>query len=188
MEAVTKHNPNLTRLIDSTSLPKDTWLRSGQKWGTFSGVFGIDLDAEIFNARKTAKSGDEVAKMLTEKLKGKTGTQKAFMSTSFASDAGFDDILEFKIFAPKGTKCLYAEPFSAYGARDTSPTTWDGKEATYKLGSEKEFEGILQRGTEFRIVAIEYSSTAMSDTGYRVVLEIVKQAPQPYQPGNPVIY
>ena len=54
--------------------------------------------------------------------------------------------------------------------------------------TDPEFEGILQRGTEFRIVAIEYSSTAMSNTGYRVVMEIVKQAPQTYLPGNPVTY
>ena len=73
--------------------------------------------------------------------------------------------------------------------RDEVKPKWDGKEATMGLpATDPEFEGILQRGTEFRIVAIEYSSTAMSNTGYRVVLEIVKQAPQPYKPGNPVTY
>ncbi len=189
MEAVTKHNPNLTRFIDSTSLPQDTWLRSGQKWGTFSGVFGIDLEAEINALNNGKRSNDDIAKALTKKLKGKTGTQKAFMSTSFASDTGFlKEDLEFHIFSPKGTKCLYAEPFSHFGARDTSPTEWDGKDNTITLGTLKEFEGILQRGTGFKIIGFEYGKDVRSNTKWRVLMEIVRQAPKPYQPGNPVTY
>lgn len=187
-EAVTKHNPNLTRLIDNTSLPKDTWLRSGQEWGTFSGVFGIDLEAEIKMLDNGKRSKDDIAKELTKKLKGKTGTQKAFMSTSFASNTGFKETLDFQIFAQKGTKCLYAEPFSHFGVRDTSPTKWDGKEDTISLGKAKEFEGILQRGTEFRINKITFDLSKRTDSGWSIELEIVKQAPQPYRPGNPVIY
>ena len=133
MNAVTKHNPNLTKLIDNTSLPKDTWLRSGQKWGTFLGVFGIDLEAEIKMLDNGKRSNDDIAKELTKKLKGKTGTQKAFMSTSFASNTGFKEPLDFQIFAQKGTKCLYAEPFSQFGVRDTSPTKWDGKKTLFLL-------------------------------------------------------
>lgn len=189
MEAVTKHNPNLTRFIDSTSLPQDTWLRSGQKWGTFSGVFGIDLEAEINALNNGKRSNDDIANALTKKLKGKTGTQKAFMSTSFASDTGFlKEDLEFHIFSPKGTKCLYAEPFSHFGARDTSPTEWDGKDNTITLGTLKEFEGILQRGTGFKIIGFEYGKDVRSNTKWRVLMEIVRQAPKPYQPGNPVTY
>ncbi len=187
--AVTKHNPNLTKLIDGTAIPKDTWIRTGQGGGTISGVFGIDIRAEIAKMRKGKRSNKEIAKELTKKFKGTAGTQKAFMSTSFASNTGFlKEAYEFHIFAPKGTKCLYAEPFSAYGDRDTSPTTWDGIQKTIFLGQQKEFEGILQRGTEFRIIGFEYDKDVKSNTKWRVVMEIVKQAPQPYQPGNPVTY
>lgn len=126
---------------------------------------------------------------LTKKFKGTAGTQKAFTSTSFASNTGFlKEAYEFHIFAPKGTKCLYAEPFSAYGARDTSPTAWNGIQETVALGIHKEFEGLLLRGTEFRIIGFEYDKDVKSNTKWRVVMEIVKQAPQPYQPGNPVTY
>lgn len=187
MEAVTKHNPNLTRLIDRTSLPQDTWLRSGQGWGTFSGVFGIDLEAEINALNNGKRSNDDIAKALTKKFNGKTGTQKAFLSTSFSKNTGFlKSDLNFKIFAPKGTKCLYAEPFSAYGVRDTSPTKWDGKEATMRLpATDPEFEGILQRGTEFKIVGFEYDQI---NNRWSPILEIIKQSVKPYIPGNPVIY
>lgn len=152
-------------------------------------MFGISLRSEIENLKDGKRTEQDIARLLTKKFRGKAGAQKAFMSTSFASDTGFlKEPFEFKIFAPKGTKCLYAEPFSHFGVRDTSPTRWDGKSDTPALGRDAEFEGILQRGTEFRIIGIEYSKNVESDTKFRVVMEIVKQSPRPYEPGNPVLY
>ena len=72
------------------------------------------------------------------------------MSTGAAKGAGFSGHT-FNIYAPKGTKMLYCEPFSAYGNGDGRK--WDGVSGQHSFGYE--FEMLIQRGTKFKITKIE---------------------------------
>ena len=60
------------------------------------------------------------------------------------------------LFTPKGTKMIYAEPFSCFNGDSCSPySLWNGTEK-YTFGHE--FETIIQRGTKFRVTKayVEY--------------------------------
>ena len=53
---------------------------------------------------------------------------------------------------------LYCEPFSAYGggnAGSKNGLNWDGKAKAKNFGYEAEL--LLQRGTKFRVIKVEYS-------------------------------
>lgn len=76
-----------------------------------------------------------------------------FMSTGIAKDAGFTNRdVNYEIYAPKGTKGIYCEPFSMFGGTNTSGT-WDGVAKGAYVGGEAEF--LLQNGTRFRIWEIK---------------------------------
>ena len=55
------------------------------------------------------------------------------------------------IYAPKGTKAIYAEPFSHYG--DGQKLKWDGIAKQHSFGHEDEI--IFQQGTKMRITKVE---------------------------------
>lgn len=78
-----------------------------------------------------------------------------------------------KIYAPKGTRGIYAEPYSHYGDGyyGTDGFKWDGtsrQKAGYSPGGEIEF--ILQRGTKFRILNVRKSGSR-----FYVDVEIIEQ-------------
>lgn len=88
------------------------------------------------------------------------GEQKPFMSTGHTKSWGFVNdgkkataSVVYNIYCPKGTKGIYTEPYSCYGAMGSSGHTWDG---VTKLDVCKEVEVILQRGTKFRVTKAEY--------------------------------
>lgn len=56
------------------------------------------------------------------------------------------------IFAPKGSKAMYAEHFYQYGHGARS-AYWDGSHAAKSFS--EEFETIFQRGTKMRITKAE---------------------------------
>ncbi len=79
---------------------------------------------------------------------------KPFMSTSGAKGSGFTNKpVILNIYAPKGTKAIYAEPFAALGGGKSS---WDGKSGQMYLSGE--FEVIVQRGAQLRPLKVTQDS------------------------------
>lgn len=141
--------------IGQCELPCDTFLYRGTKRSAFAKLLGnADLD-------------------FTEDLSKYVGIvvkDKGFLSTGTAEGTGFDDDqVNYKIYCPKGTKAIYAEPFSECGEGDK--LGWDGKSTQKKFSSE--FETILQRGTSLQIVGIEKNQ----DGNWDVECQVVSQDP-----------
>ena len=155
---------DLTTAIDNYELEESMWLVRGSTTDGLAGMFegaGFDFDdvKKIFDS-----SGDAY-----KQFEGVTIQNHAFTSTGIADDAGFDGSVKYKIYAPKGTRAIYAEPQSHYG------NTISGEEL-YTVGHRKhgvggEAEMILQRGTEFRITSIRQTGWGR----YEIEMEIVDQ-------------
>ena len=117
---------------------------------------------------KLVNSGD--ANKIKVALEGQTFTNHSFTSTGIASGTGFGGDVKYEIFAPKGTRAIYAEPASYYG------DTVGMHEKLYKAGQSYssvggEAEVILQRGTDFRITEV-----VVDDYGAMTVkMEVVNQ-------------
>lgn len=136
---------HLTNIINNSQYNFDIWLQRGVE--TDSGAAGfLGISEKMLNA-----SEDDLKQMLL----GKVVKDEAFTSASAAKGSGFSGRLILNIYAPKGTKMIYAEPFSAYG--HGSKQSWDGKTGQSSFGSE--FEVILQRGTSFKITKLEKSGS-----------------------------
>nr|DAZ27111.1 MAG TPA: VIP2 [Caudoviricetes sp.] len=156
---------DLTTTIDNMELPSSMYLFRGSDYTGLAGWFegsGFNFD----NMLELFKNGS------TEDLKaleGMTVQNHAFTSTAIAGDSGFGGKVRYKIYAPKGTRGVYAEPQSFYGE------TVGMKEALYKTGQNYrdvggEAEIILQRGTEFRITDIKKTNDTIN-----IEMEIVDQ-------------
>lgn len=156
---------DLTTAIDNYELEDAMWLVRGSDVNGLAGLFegsGFDFDdvVKIFNS-----SGDTY-----KQFEGVVVQNHAFTSTGIASDAGFSGSVQYKIYAPSGTRAVYAEPQSFYGHTVGMSETIYVKGASYSsVGSEAEV--ILQRGTEFRITSIKKVSAGR----YEVEMEIVDQ-------------
>ena len=142
---------HMTSIINKTQYNFDIWLQRGVE--TDSGASGfLGIPQNMLNA-----SEDDLKQMLL----GKVIKDEAFTSTAAAKGSGFSGRLILNIYAPKGTKMIYAEPFSAYG--NGAGKNWDGKTGQSSFGSE--FEVILQRGTSFKITKVEKS-------GYKIFVDV----------------
>jgi len=143
----------LTSIVNKSSYKFDMWIQRGVDTNGFRGLFGFDIeDISIRNLKS---------------IYGKTGVEKAFSSCGLAKGTGFSSKkIIYNIYCPRGTKMLYAEPYSAFGSG--SGKTWDGKAKQHYFGSEAEM--ILQRNTKFRIIKAEYSNGK-----YYVDLEVIGQ-------------
>jgi SPP1 gp7 family putative phage head morphogenesis protein len=135
---------HLTSLINKSSYTTDIWLQRGLEStrgaAAFLGISEKDL-------QKWTQSQLEKA-LLRERI-----TEDAFASCGSAKGKGFSGYI-FNIYCPKGTRMMYAEPFSHYG--DGAKLTWDGKTKQSNFGSED--ETIIQRGTTFKIIRVEKRS------------------------------
>ena len=101
---------------------------------------------------------DELVDSL-QQFVGETMQEGGFMSMGSGKHKGFDeewgkDVI-INIYAPKGTKAMYAEHFSQYGNGRAS-ASWLGDHRSKNFS--KEFETIAQRGTKMRITKIEKGS------------------------------
>lgn len=146
--------PHLTSIINKSSYDFDMWVQRGVGQNGFKGVFGVDIYSLDPSKLKS--------------LVGREGTEKAFSSCAVAKGKGFSqtDVI-YNIYCPKGTKMLYAEPFSQYGHGARSPN-WDGISKQSVFGSEAEI--IIQKNTRFRIIKAEYSRGH-----YYVDIEVIGQ-------------
>lgn len=132
------HIKNITKAIDKSSSPRDMWLQRGCSTGSLGKLFNVPKE-------KYSKFGSMSPEEIMNTLASSAtyGQDKAFMSCGSGKNKGTLDEVILNIYCPKGTKMLYAEPFSAWG--NGGKRDWDGKkkQSTYSA----EDETILQRGT-----------------------------------------
>ena len=138
---VKKEIDAITSIIDKSSYDFDIWLQRGVDYGGMDKFFGVDSN-DFYS------SGSDLA----AKLIGTTPTEYGFMSTACSKGKGFDSKpIILNIYAPKGTKMMYVEPFSAFG--HGSGQSWDGISKQSFIGHEAEV--LLQRDTKFRVTKVE---------------------------------
>lgn len=149
--------PLMESIINKSYYDKDIWLQRGggmvelKKYGLSN--YASATDAEIMA------------------LVGKEGTEGAFTSAGVAKGKGLGGNVITNIYAPRGTKMMYAEPYSSFG--NGSGRSWDGIAKQSTFGSESEI--ILQRGTTFRVTKVEKSG----NTWY-IDVEVINQNILPF--------
>lgn len=156
--------PLMESIINKSYYDKDIWLQRG----------GGMVELKKFGLSNYAYATD--AEIMA--LVGKEGTEGAFTSASVVKGKGFGGNVITNIYAPRGTKMMYAEPYSSFG--NGSGRSWDGIAKQSTFGSESEI--ILQRGTTFRVTKVEKSG----NTWY-IDVEVINQdvLPFPYIGGYP---
>lgn len=159
---------DLTKAIEKSTIEDSMYLYRGSSIEGLAGLLEGDL-VSYDDALRLLYSSDD--KMLSGALEGQVFTNHAFTSTGISTDAGFtsEDVV-YKIYAPRGTKGIYAEPASYYG------DTVGMEEALYKVGEKyysvgSEAEVIVQRGTTYRITKVENRGY----NGFYVEMEVVDQ-------------
>ena len=162
---------NLTNAIEKNALQDDAWFFRGGGSGSLAGLLengGLNYDdVKRVIDRGTAAEKEQLKKLIV----GQPFQEHSFLSTGIARDAGFTfKNVKYEIYAPKGTKGIYAEPQSYYGG------TIGSKEKIYEKGHSwsgsvgGEAEMIFQRGSTYRITDIEFT-----DGGARVKMEVIDQ-------------
>lgn len=156
--------PLMESIINKSYYDKDIWLQRG----------GGMVELKKFGLSNYAYATD--AEIMA--LVGKEGTEGAFTSAGVAKGKGLGGNVITNIYAPRGTKMMYAEPYSSFG--NGSGRSWDGIAKQSTFGSESEI--ILQRGTTFRVTKVEKSG----NTWY-IDVEVINQdvLPFPYTGGYP---
>lgn len=147
---------NMTSIIDKSTYNFDIWLNRGCRYQGMDKFFNIDMD-DLKNLS---------SEKLSKKLVDTALTDFGFISCGVAKGKGFGGDIKLNIYAPKGTKMMYAEPFSAFG--DGPGISWDGIKKQSIFGSESEI--ILQRSTQFRVTKVERSGGVLY-----VDLEVIGQ-------------
>ena len=156
----------LTKAADRFELEDDVYLlrKSGSE-----GLAGLLEGSHIsFDDALKMLSGNRIAE-LKSYVADHYFTNHAFTSTGMAKDFSWTGNVSYTIYAPKGTKAVYAEPQSYYG------DTIGMRERIYSVGDRyssigREAEIILQRGTTFRITDITGSASNL-----HVEMEVVEQ-------------
>lgn len=155
---------DLTNAIDKSVIDKDVFLVRGGAYGGAAGLFETIMPYD--DAMRYLNNGD--VSSLKTLIEGNTVTNHAFTSTGIASGAGFSGNVKYKIYAPKGTKGIYAEPQSYYGNTISGEQIYKAGKAYSSVGGEAEI--ILQRGTSYRVTNIDYSNGS-----YTIEMEVVDQ-------------
>jgi hypothetical protein len=156
---------NMTKLIDRSKYDFDIWLQRGIESSKGAAEFlGISED----NLRHWSQA--EFQKNLVNKEVDRT--DDGFVSCGSSKGKGFSGYI-FNIYCPKGTKMMYAEPFSHFGNGaelhwDGIPKRLDGISRQSSFGYED--ETIIQRGTTFRVIKVEKKGTSIYFD-----VEVVKQ-------------
>jgi len=156
----------LTNGIEKSRLKKGMWLVRGSDEEGLAGMMesgGMSFDF-VKNLLDGSHSLDEVRNALV----GQVGRNHAFTSTGVATGTGFGGKISYKIYAPAGTKGIYAEPQSYWGGT--------AKRKIYKKGDRRngvsdEAEIIIQRGTAYRITGVN----SRGGDRYEIVMEVVEQ-------------
>lgn len=128
---------NITSYIEKNELPTDMWFTRG------------DDGMKVIESRINFAGGSMPNNL--QDLVGMEMQEGGFMSTGSRKGKGFNTrSVIMNIYAPKGTKAAYVEPFSAFGCGDKR--SWDGvsRFSTYS----SEHETLFQRGTRMRITKV----------------------------------
>lgn len=128
---------NITSYIEKNELPTDMWFTRG------------DDGMKVIESRIKFAVGSMPNNL--QDLVGMEMQEGGFMSTGSRKGKGFNTrSVIMNIYAPKGTKAAYVEPFSAFGCGDKR--SWDGvsRFSTYS----SEHETLFQRGTRMRITKV----------------------------------
>ena len=179
-KAITK----LTTAIEKSKLDRDMWFKRQGGAGDFAGM----MEGGGFKFEQVFKmlDGNHSQADLDKAFVGQRGKNNAFTSVGIAKDARWTGNIWYNIYAPNGTMGIYAEPQSHYG------DSMGGRDKIYKKGSGytsvgNEAEVIMQRGTEYRILAIRQKFDGFGDPEYEVDMEIVAQ-PDYFQYGDEDTY
>ena len=142
----------ITNALARSSVDQDVWVKRDEIAAFMDYRFGINLDS---------------FKSDPSKLVGKIGTDESFMSCGSCRNTNFGyKSVCLNIYAPKGTRMMYCEPFSEYGEFKKK---WDGVTKPSYLN---ENEVLLQRGTKFRITKAEWNA---ADQKWYIDMEIIAQ-------------
>ncbi len=151
----------MTDIIEKSSYDFDMWLQRGCDYSGMDKFFEISM-YDLQNASQAE---------LEQLLLGKTVTDYGFFSCGVSKGKGFSHKpIIMNVYAPKGTKMMYAEPFSAFG--NGSGRSWNGVDSQSSFGYEAEM--ILQQGTSFRITKVEKSGGKL----YLDIEVILQNTPQ----------
>ena len=166
LDAGYRHNGKqldaLTDMIDKSSYDHDMWLQRGCRYDGMDDFFGVDIG--WLQRADTAE--------LRAKLLGSEPVEYGFMSCGDAKGKGFSNHpIILNVYAPRGTKMLYMEPFSAFGMGDMR--SWDGISKQYDFGYEAEV--LIQQHTAFKVTKIE---RARNGTIYADIEAIEQRTPQ----------
>ena len=143
---------HLTNMINKSSYDFDMKLQRGTTYDGAAKFLGVD--------DKFLRTASD--KELNDALVGREPIEFGFCSTGGAKGYGTtpEDYksykVQYQIYAPAGTKMLYAEPFSWYNKYNNDPIDWDmydwwDGESPQKGGFSREFEMLVQRNTRFRV-------------------------------------
>lgn len=135
---------DITSAIAKNKTKQDMWLSRG-----------VDTDAilKMFNVDDKTLRDKSI-----EYLIGKAGKDDGFMSCGTTTKSGYSggSEVDLRIFVPKGSEALYAEPFARFGSNPDSDK-WNGESDQSYFSSE--METILQRGSQFQCTKASYNET-----------------------------
>ncbi|GHV35082.1 hypothetical protein FACS1894187_07020 [Synergistales bacterium] len=166
-EGAEKQINALTKAIEKSVSTKDAWLQRGvNNNGAYIFATG-DVKAGAQAGAKEVKEAFEKAMNSGEVL-----IDHGFNSNGSSKGTGFSGDVVINTYAPKGTRMIYAEPFSHFGKVNQGGAKWDGivKSGSVKPGHEN--ETIIQRGTGYRVTKVEQSGGKLY-----VDVEVVSQRP-----------
>ncbi|MDR3345188.1 MAG: hypothetical protein LBT21_06335 [Oscillospiraceae bacterium] len=158
---------DLTRAIEKSSgLPRDTVLFRGSDEKGLAGLLGIEA------SKITLENVEQLNKLFA----GKKVSDSAFFSTATSKDvaiafseasAGDTGLrILYDVLAPKSSKTIYMEPFSAYGETNKDGT-WNGVASSPMFG---QVEVLLQRGRSFKVKGI-----SLQNEFIYVILELLEE-------------
>ena len=155
----------LTDAIGSAELPEDIVLFRGTSDRSFSNLLGLESPDLLEDSD------------VRDSIIGQTVNDPAFLSCGTAEETGWAKAVQMRIYCPKGTKGIYAEPFSECG--EGEGVNWDDRNdgKSYQDYFSTEFETILQRGTSMRVTKIERTE-AQKYNKFIVDCEVVMQTPK----------
>lgn len=153
-----------TKAIEKSVLPEGTTLVRGSEKDGLAGL----IEGKVFSYAQAEKILNGDIKDIKKAFEGQVVQNHAFTSTGIISGTGFGGAVSYEIYAPKGTKGIYAEPQSYYGHTISDAEIYKTGKPYSGVGYEAEI--ILQRGTEYRITNIEKIGSRL-----HVKMEVVAQ-------------
>ena len=156
----------LTTGIEKSVIRSDVFLVRGSDFNGLAGLLESDI-ISFKDAEQFLNAGDITT--LKAIIERQNFQSHSFMSTGIADGTGFSGSVAYKIYAPAGTKAIYAEPASYYGNTISGEYIYKSGASYSGVGGEAEI--IIQRGTTFRITEIEKTG----NNSYEVRMEVVDQ-------------